>query len=143
MAVPQEDITPRGHLTRAILATAIDLVVLGGFFLLRVLLAEGAGDVVQFFAPLALPIAVTLWLAPKVSYRRRDALLWLIAPAGLWVFLIIAWRVANLPYRDWPPRDDETQRAQYLKNPEYSGVWLLPDYRNDQAKEAITPEKEL
>jgi hypothetical protein len=68
-----------------------------------------------------------VWLAPKVSYRRRDAL---FAP---WVFLIAAWRITYLPYRDWPPRDDEMAQARHLGpaefaaqwRPEYNGLWRL------------------
>ncbi|GAB1692227.1 hypothetical protein KRM28CT15_40300 [Krasilnikovia sp. M28-CT-15] len=37
--------------------------------------------------------------------------------------------------RDWPPRDDEAPRAQYLTeaefgpacHPEYAGLWRLPE----------------
>ncbi|MBM7086643.1 MULTISPECIES: hypothetical protein [Micromonospora] len=56
------------------------------------------------------PAAATAWLAPRVSYRRRDALLWLVGP-GLYVFAIVAWRVASLPHRDWEPRPDELPGA--------------------------------
>ncbi|MET8151330.1 hypothetical protein ACIBSW_29485 [Actinoplanes sp. NPDC049668] len=51
-----------------------------------------------------------------------------------WVLLIVAWRIASLPYRDWPPRDDEAPQAQYIREvefgadwkPEYCGLWRLP-----------------
>lgn len=56
---------------------------------------------------IVVPVAATAWLAPRASYRRRDALLWLIGP-GLYVFAVIAWRLAYLPHRDWTPRPDET-----------------------------------
>jgi len=51
-------------------------------------------------------MTATAWLAPRASYRRRDALWWFINPVGLHVLVVIAWRVAFLPYRDWPPRPD-------------------------------------
>ncbi|WP_130510090.1 hypothetical protein [Krasilnikovia cinnamomea] len=54
---------------------------------------------------------------------------------------MIAWRVAYLPYRDWPPRDDEAPRAHYLReaevgaawDPEYAGLWRLPTPSDAQA----------
>ena len=69
----------------------------------------------------------TAWLAPQVSYRRRDALL------GPWAFLVVAWRVTLLPFRDWPPRDDEVPAARYVAaadfpgtwDPEYAGLWRI------------------
>lgn len=50
------------------------------------------------------------------------------------MFVIIAWRIVYLPHRDWPPRDDEAPRAQYVREaefgagwkPEYTGLWQLP-----------------
>jgi hypothetical protein len=64
------------------------------------------------------PVAATAWLAPRASYRRRDALLWLIGP-GLYVFAVIAWRLAYLPHRDWAPRPDETSRLRRLRDPQH------------------------
>ncbi|MBY8873208.1 hypothetical protein K7640_15335 [Micromonospora sp. PLK6-60] len=72
---------------------------------------------------IAVPMAVTAWLAPRVSYRRRDALLWLIPPAGLVVFVVIAWRLAFLAYRDWSPRPDEVPRVR--RDPRHAGLWHL------------------
>lgn len=45
-----------------------------------------------------------------VSYRPRDVWIFLIPLYGyLWAMKIV-WRVAYLPYRDWPPRTDESER---------------------------------
>lgn len=71
---------------------------------------------------IAVPVAATAWLAPRVSYRRRDALLWLVGP-GLFIFAVIAWRLAFLPYRDWTPRPDEASRIRWLRDPQHAGLW--------------------
>jgi hypothetical protein len=42
----------------------------------------GSGPLADF-GGIAVPVATTAWLAPRTSYRRRDALLWLVVPAGL------------------------------------------------------------
>jgi len=44
-------------------------------------------------------------LAPRVGYRRRDALtLLFFPPAGIRVAWIIGTRLGQLPHRDWPER---------------------------------------
>jgi hypothetical protein len=48
----------------------------------------------------------------KVSYRSVDVLLLLFVP--IWPFVVawrVGWRLAFLPYRDWQPRPDETDRV--------------------------------
>lgn len=51
-------------------------------------------------------VALTVLLAPRVGYRRRDALMLLFPPGGIRVAWIIGTRVGQLPYRDWPARTD-------------------------------------
>jgi len=68
-------------------------------------------------------MGLTAWLAPKVSYRRRDALWWLSGLGGFYVWFVVAWRLAYLPHRDWPPRDDELPHAVYLRESPHVGVW--------------------
>jgi hypothetical protein len=52
-----------------------------------------------------LPGAIlTILLAPRVGYRRRDALMLLFPPSGIRLGGIIGSRVGQLPYRDWPER---------------------------------------
>ena len=47
--------------------------------------------------------ALVALLAPRVSYRRRDALTVIFfPPAGLRIAWIIGTRLAQLPYRTWP-----------------------------------------
>jgi uncharacterized membrane protein len=54
-----------------------------------------------------LPGAVlTALLAPRVAYRRRDALALLFPPGGIRVAWIIGARLGQLPHRDWPVRTD-------------------------------------
>lgn len=57
---------------------------------------------------IALPgAALVALLAPVVSYRRRDAVTVIFfPPAGLRVAWIIGTRLAQLPQRNWPARED-------------------------------------
>jgi hypothetical protein len=45
-------------------------------------------------------------LAPRVAYRRRDALLLLLPPWGFRIAWVIGTRLGQLPHRDWPERAD-------------------------------------
>jgi hypothetical protein len=47
------------------------------------------------------------WFAPRVAYRRRDALMLLLPPWGFRVAWVIGARLGELPHRDWPQRTDE------------------------------------
>jgi len=71
-------------------------------------------------------------VATQVSYRWFDALLLLIPFVGL-VFLVkFAWRLALLPYRDWPPRPAEAGRWRKVAHPSRPGAGLYlvdPDRR--------------
>ncbi|MGW1451647.1 hypothetical protein ACWCO3_25705 [Micromonospora sp. NPDC002411] len=75
-------------------------------------------------------MAATAWLAPYASYRRRDALLWLVGP-GIYVFSVIAWRLALAPYRDWRPRPEELPRVRWSRDPEHAGTWYLAEPLSD------------
>jgi len=57
---------------------------------------------------IALPgAALVAVLAPGAAYRRRDALsVIFFPPAGLRIAWIIGTRLAQLPYRTWPARQD-------------------------------------
>jgi hypothetical protein len=57
---------------------------------------------------IALPgAALVALLAPLVSYRRRDALnVIFFPPAGIRFAWIIGTRLAQLPHRNWPARED-------------------------------------
>ena len=77
-----------------------------------------------------LPCLWGVWLAPKVSYRRRDALIFLtMGPSAIpsaRLFLKIIWRIAYLPHRDWPLRADEVGRDATPVAPSPSQVRCLP-----------------
>jgi hypothetical protein len=51
-------------------------------------------------------VVLIAWLAPRVAYRRRDALLLLLPPWGFRITWVIGARLAQLPHRDWPERTD-------------------------------------
>ncbi|MEV6595335.1 hypothetical protein AB0M36_00570 [Actinoplanes sp. NPDC051346] len=54
---------------------------------------------------------------------------WLTGIGGVYLFLIISWRVAYLPHRDWWPRDDEMPQFRYLPDLSHVGTWLHADGR--------------
>ena len=58
--------------------------------------------------PLSLLPGVVLLavLAPRVGYRRRDALTVLAMLPGIRLAWIVGSRLGQLPYRDWAPRAD-------------------------------------
>lgn len=59
-------------------------------------------------------MAFLWWVLPKVSYRRRDALLTLVPFVGVWLVGMAVWRLSALPYRDWRPRDDELPNVRVV-----------------------------
>jgi hypothetical protein len=123
--------TPRGHLTRIMLAAALDVAVIGGHLALGLAVERATGsDLLSDLLPTAALVGLAAWLAPKVSYRRRDAWWCLTGIGGIWLFLIIGWRLAYLPHRDWAPRDDEKAQARYLQDPAHAGTWLRTDERD-------------
>ena len=69
--------------------------------------------------PLAVVPSVLLiaLLAPLVSYRRRDVLLLLVPLWNLVMVWTIGSRISRLPYRDWPLRPDEIDRATIQPGP--------------------------
>ncbi len=122
--MPELTGTPRSHGVRVLLAALLHAVVLvGSFLLLEIAATVVASDLVRQSTLTLVLIGLTAWLAPKVSYRRRDALWCLTGLGGLVLFFIVAWRLAYLPYRDWPPRDDELPQAVYRREPPHVGVW--------------------
>lgn len=123
---PPSSRAPVGRVPRTLIA---GLLVLG-VTVLSIIIHElveaemGSGPLADL-AWLAVPVGGTAWLAPRASYRRRDALLWMIGP-GAYIFAVIAWRLAFLPYRDWTPRPDEASRVRWLRDPQHAGLWYLP-----------------
>ena len=72
----------------------------------------------------------------RVSFRKRDVLFFLLLP--FWG-IVIAWKVgfrlASLPYRDWPPRPDEDARTQIV--PGTAFYVLLPAGESGQHGESL------
>ena len=58
--------------------------------------------------PHLIPVAVLLVVLPRVAYRRRDALVYLIPVFGWFFFCKVCWRLAGLPHPDWPERRTAT-----------------------------------
>ncbi|SNS54953.1 hypothetical protein [Actinoplanes regularis] len=119
---------PRKYLTRVLLAGLLGLALLGPAGALSLVVEDATGNhTLGGLAAWLFSAPFVVWLAPKVSYRRRDALL------GPWMLGIIAWRISYLPYHDWSPRDDQVSLTQCLREaefgaewrPEYAGLWRL------------------
>ncbi len=91
---------------RTCVAAVIVLAAIVPYLSSASLSKHGRAGPMADLTPLVVPAVLTAWLAPYASYRRRDALLWLVGVGGL-VFVVIAWRVAFAPYRDWRPRPEE------------------------------------
>ncbi|MGC5021254.1 hypothetical protein [Micromonospora sp. DT47] len=109
---------PLGAVPRALITAMIMLGVIVPSLVISELIEDRTGSgVLADFGAIAVPTATTAWLAPRVSYRRRDALWWLAGGVGIYVFGVIAWRLALLPYRDWTPRPEEASQARYQLRP--------------------------
>jgi hypothetical protein len=87
------------------------------------MLAWTGSELVSYLVSIIIPAALTAWIAPMVSYRRRDAAWWLIG-VGLYFLALFIWRATLLPYRDWDPRPDERDAAHWNTDPEYGAVWV-------------------
>jgi hypothetical protein len=73
-------------------------------------LAWGHFDYGGLLAVLPSVLLIAL-LAPLASYRRRDVLFLLVPLWNLVMVWTIGSRISRLPYRDWPLRPDEVDRA--------------------------------
>lgn len=60
-----------------------------------------------------------MWALPRVSYRRRYALLALVLYVSLWLVALAAWRLSCPPHRDWRPRGDELARVRFVPGTPY------------------------
>ncbi|MBO3744450.1 hypothetical protein J5X84_00120 [Streptosporangiaceae bacterium NEAU-GS5] len=108
-------------------AVGIWLVMFGGLGALGLLAEATFADFGFGFAEAAIwspvlgPLLSLLLLSRLASYRRRDCvwfLLLLTLPYGLWLAVVVGWRLALLPYRDWRPRPDEMARLERISVPE-------------------------
>jgi hypothetical protein len=85
-------------------------------------LVETGSEFGSYLVSIIIPAALTAWLAPMVSYRRRDAA-WVLVGAGLYFLALFVWRATLLPYRDWDPRPDEQDATHWASDPEYGALW--------------------
>jgi hypothetical protein len=104
---------PRKPILRVLIAGLLGFAVVAPAATLATVFDDASGGVsvlrgLATWLTFALPMA---WLAPKVSYRRRDALL------GPLFLRTVVWRIAFLPHRDWTPRADEVPPVRYLRGP--------------------------
>jgi hypothetical protein len=59
-----------------------------------------------------IPLLLLMPTFPLVSYRRRDIVLIAVPVYGLILSFKICWRLAYIPYVDWPPRPEQ---APYIE----------------------------
>ena len=105
----------RSKFARIIITTVMVLGLLVLYSIVRrtiVVPAVGDEPILVDVLVLIVPATLTALLAPFVSYRAIDGLAWLVPPLGFVLFVRIAWRLALLPERDWPPRPDEVSRHE-------------------------------
>ena len=114
---------PRGLVSRSVLATlAFLLVVVPGWKLGDLVAGWTGGDTVDWVVTFAWSGLAVIVLAPRTSYRRRDAWQGLVPVWGWYLTCVLCWRTALLPYRDWEPRADELWRARWLTG-DLVGYW--------------------
>lgn len=82
-------------------------------------------------ACLGLPIAL---IAPRVSYRRRDALWALFPVAAYFVLVSFGWRLTYLPYRNWLPRPDEADGWVRVTHPSVGQSLFLTRARFEELR---------
>jgi hypothetical protein len=107
--------SPRGLVSRSLLAAGIFAVVVVPGWTLGDLAERWTGNgLLDWMVTCGWTAVAVFVLAPRSSYRRRDAVLGLAPLLGWYLAALMAWRVALLPYRDWEPRPDELSRARWL-----------------------------
>jgi hypothetical protein len=103
-------------------AAMIPCVVLTMAIRYFTLVATGS-ELSSYLVSIIIPAALTAWIAPLVSYRRRDAA-WMLAGVGPYLLALFVWRATLLPYRDWDPRPDEQNATHWASDPEYGALWI-------------------
>ena len=114
---------PRGLVSRSLVAAGVFAVVVVPGWTLGDLAERWTGNgLVDWLVTCGWTAVAVYVLAPRSSYRRRDAVLGLVPLLGWYLTALMSWRVALLPYRDWEPRADELWRARWLTG-ELVGFW--------------------
>src|SRR5687767_13920799 len=114
---------PRGLVSRSLVAVGIFAVVVVPGWTLGDLVEHRTGNGLADWLVTGGWTAVAVYvLAPRSSYRRRDAVLGLVPLLGWYLTALVSRRVALLPHRDWEPRADELWRARWLTG-ELVGFW--------------------
>jgi hypothetical protein len=84
----------------------------------------GGGPSGDSMVPIVVLFVLGALAAGRVSYRWFDAFLVLIPIYGLFFLVKLAWRLALLPYRDWPPRPEEAPHWRKVAHPSRPGAGL-------------------
>jgi hypothetical protein len=115
--------TPRGLVSRSLIAAGLFAAsVVPGWTLGEFAERFTGWMLLDWFVTCGWSAAAVYLLAPRGSYRHRDAVLGLVPVVGWYLTCVLSWRVALLPYRDWEPRADELWRARWLTG-ELLGFW--------------------
>jgi hypothetical protein len=114
---------PRGLVSRSVLATGIFMATVVPGWMLGDLAEDWTGwSLLDWLITFAWSALAVVLLAPRTSYRRRDAWQGLVPLWGWYLTCVLSWRTALLPYRDWEPRADELWRARWLTG-DLVGLW--------------------
>jgi hypothetical protein len=105
----------------ALLFLAAGLAIdFSGYELAYRLRLDGLPERLAVLGAHGLPGALLLPLFRKVGYRKRDVLFFPLIPIwGSFIAWKVGFRLASLPYRDWPPRRDEYDRCRRLPGSTY------------------------
>lgn len=92
---------------------AAAVVTIGAFAIACLALLNGGAwrrspDDVGLWRPLCVAAVFVVWavMAQQVDYRWFDAVLIVVPIYGWWWMAMIAWRITNVPYRNWAPRPE-------------------------------------
>jgi hypothetical protein len=115
--------SPRGLVSRSLIATLVfAAAVVPGWTLGTVAERYTGSELLDWVVTCAWAALTVRVVAPRASYRARDARLGLIPLYNWYLVCVLGWRVALLPFRDWEPREDELWRARWLTG-DLIGYW--------------------